>query len=153
VFHQHFTRSSVTKTTLHSSSDIPDPRQPRSYQERSTHLSLPSSERESFYHLRGPGSQLSAPSDTSNEGMSTREPSPVSPATPRSAASARDPHQGLGALSISKEHGRASETYPPIEVSKEWDGHRSQRHDDPRGASASRRTSDASSESHPHRPW
>ncbi|KAF5379681.1 hypothetical protein D9615_005806 [Tricholomella constricta] len=109
------------------------------------------------------GLSLSVPSD----GISTCDPSPISPATPRSATSslahgpapAKDHGHGHG-----HGHGRAGEVYHhSLAVpGGEWPGtlpHRSShRHDDIRGAEArfgSRRHSDTDSvgETHPHRPW
>lgn len=128
-----------------------DSRHPRSYQEHhSAHLSRTSSERDDHHRSPSISLRLSVPSDSSHEGMSSCEPSSVSPATPRSTASARDLHQSLDSLSTTKEYRRGSEAFQraPLGGSTEWSGHSSRIRSAP-----GRRTSDAESEIHPYRPW
>jgi len=52
-----------------------------------------------------------SPSNASHDGYSTCDPSPVSPATPWSAASPTQSHVGLVPLSILKQEGRISDSY------------------------------------------
>jgi len=101
---------------------------------------------------------VSVSSDVSYDGMSTCDPSPISPATPRSATSTSNGHVGL----LSPHHQpatiksrRVSESFHPLSVpTGEWTGYR--RHDEIRNNESAfpRRHSDADSDTaHPHRPW
>ncbi|GLB44733.1 putative DNA-binding domain of Mlu1-box binding protein MBP1 [Lyophyllum shimeji] len=106
-------------------------------------------------HSRSSGLSLSVPSDTSHDGdgVSTCDPSPISPATPRSSTSSRG-----HALSPPSEkhpaHMRTPEQYHSSLAGPvtEWPGTHRPRHHDPI-RSGGLRHSDADSDTHPLRPW
>ncbi|KAF8071495.1 hypothetical protein FPV67DRAFT_875909 [Lyophyllum atratum] len=131
----------------------------RSYPEHSYRSRTPSESdgeyRHRDRHSPNSGLSLSVPSDASHDdGLSTCDPSPISPATPRSANSSRGPH-GLPHPSSAKEytHGRTPESYPSLAVPvTEWPGTHHPRRHEPIHAGG-RRHSDTDSETHPLRPW
>ncbi|KAF9456447.1 hypothetical protein BDZ94DRAFT_1326981 [Collybia nuda] len=143
----------------------------RSYEEQPSYRSRTPSDSEAgdFSTSRGPGLRLSVPSDASHDGISSCDPSPISPATPRSAASIGGHLATLSALSI-KDNRRSSDPYhhllhhhhhhlphtgPVVHV--DWVASKGpRRHDEIRDSDArlaARRNSDTDSDSHPHRPW
>jgi hypothetical protein len=78
---------------------------------------------------------VSVPSDTSPDGYSTCDPSPISPATPRSAVLGKDNHQlALVPLSVLKEQSRNAVPYSfPVAFShNDWLGDRGLRVDESR---------------------
>ncbi|KAG5641626.1 hypothetical protein DXG03_004578 [Asterophora parasitica] len=90
---------------------------------------------------------LSVPSD----GFSTCDPSPVSPATPRSVTSNSNSHSNSG--HTGKEYPQREPYYPMPMVAThagEWLVNRQPEADARMGP---RRHSDADNETHPHRPW
>ncbi|KAG6816669.1 hypothetical protein H0H87_004029 [Tephrocybe sp. NHM501043] len=131
---------------VYVSRSCPDP----GYRSRSSS----ESESEGHHYNRNFGLSLSVPSDTSH---STCDPSPISPTTPRSTTSSRDPHVGPAhpPVTSDKDYGR----YQGVPVPKvaDWAGtHYPRGHDDIRVSDVrfgSGRHSDTDSETHPHRPW
>ncbi|RDB25701.1 hypothetical protein Hypma_006185 [Hypsizygus marmoreus] len=153
-------RRSFSSQPYKSSDDAADSRQQtshasRSYQDHSYRSRTPSESGGDFHRSRSKGLTLSVPSDASHDGLSTCDPSPISPATPRSAVSARDQ---LASYPMAKDHRRTSESYHTLTVPLlDWSsGHGPRRHEEIRDSEArlaTRRHSDTDSDTHPHRPW
>jgi len=139
---------------------------PRSFHEQPSHRVPRHSENDGFHSFHNSQLSLSVPSDPSHDGNSTCDPSPVSPATPRSATSAGGSHLGLIPLSVLKEPGRmavpSGYTLPrvPLSFNNEWTSTygagQGEVLDSDRGLSACRRSCDEDSDNdstHLLRPW
>ncbi|RDB15816.1 hypothetical protein Hypma_003626 [Hypsizygus marmoreus] len=101
-----------------SSDDAADSRQQtshasRSYQDHSYRSRTPSENGGYFHHSCSKGLTLSVPSDAFHDGLSTCDPSPISPATPCSAVLARDQ---LAPYPMAKDHRWTSESYHTLTV-------------------------------------
>ncbi|KAG6865392.1 hypothetical protein C0991_002973 [Blastosporella zonata] len=139
---RHDGRNGSSSHAAHVSRSYPD----HGYRSRSSSQS----ESENHNYHRNSGLSFSVPSDASH---STCDPSPISPATPRSAASSRDPYGGPANTSVILDKDYERYHGLPVPKMADWTGTHGH---DPRASDmglGSRRHSDTDSEPHPHRPW